>query len=85
MTTTAQKLYDLREQTEFCSGMDLHNFFFSQAGDMSPSGETEIDASEAAFFVFAAMSDMKNRSPISYQEIVEIEPRMALEQFTFVG
>lgn len=79
--TTAQKLYDLREQTEFCSGMDLHNFFFSQVGDMSPSGDTEIDASEAAYFTFRMMKDMQERSPASYQEIIAIEPELAVEQF----
>lgn len=38
----AQKLYDLREKYEFCSGSDLHEFFSDLLGDPSPSGKTKL-------------------------------------------
>jgi hypothetical protein len=47
----AQKVYDLREETGFCSGSDLHEFFMGQLGDPSPSGCRDIDAEAARHFV----------------------------------
>lgn len=35
---TCQEIYDLRELTGFCSGLDLHDFFRGIVGEPSPSG-----------------------------------------------
>ena len=47
----AQFMYDLREEYEFCSGNDLHEFFGQEAGEMSPSGKTKINRKRAIKFV----------------------------------
>lgn len=47
----AQKLYDLREETGYCSGNDLHEWFQEQLGDPSPSGKTLVFADRAELFV----------------------------------
>lgn len=38
----AQNLYDLRDEYEFCSGEELHEFFLQTVGEPSPSGRVEI-------------------------------------------
>lgn len=48
---SAQVLYDLREEYEFCSGSDLHEFFFGELGDPSPSGKLGVPASRVLRFV----------------------------------
>ena len=47
----AQKLYDLREETGFCAGTDLHRFFEEQTGDPSPKGRVEVDDAVAEKFI----------------------------------
>jgi len=47
----AQELYDLREETGYCSGLDLHEWFNEQLGDPSPSGRTLVFADKAELFV----------------------------------
>jgi len=59
----AQTLYYFRERTEFCSGADLQNWFYSQVEEMSPSGRVEIDAHEASQFVRKQLSSMATRNP----------------------
>ena len=50
----AQKLYDLRSKTGFCSANDLNKFFRQvTGGEPSPSGNTEIDSDKAKDFVLA--------------------------------
>jgi hypothetical protein len=53
----AQELYDFREATGFVSGMDLHGFFLSATGDMSPSGKVEIDPSIVSEWMLALADD----------------------------
>ena len=58
----AQKLYDFREEWEFCSGVDLHGFFETQVGDPSPSGKVEINPVEATRFVMQSLVVMESNS-----------------------
>lgn len=59
----AQQLHDLRNDTAFCNGNELHDFFRSQVGDPSPSGKVEIDDAAAQSFVAGCMAEMANNSP----------------------
>lgn len=59
----AQLLYDLREEIEFCSGNDLHEFFEQQTGNPSPSGRIEVDADESRKFIASCLEAMKDNSP----------------------
>lgn len=47
----AQKLYDTRQEFEFCSGTELHEFFWRVIGDSSPKGNVEVDDTLIHFFV----------------------------------
>ena len=47
----AQVLYDMREVTSMCSGTDLHQFFYDQTGDPSPSGYKSISDEAATEFI----------------------------------
>lgn len=58
-----QALYDLRDEYEFCSGNDLHDFFEKEIGDPAPSGRVTIDADRAADFVIAHARGIKQNSP----------------------
>jgi hypothetical protein len=69
----AQQLYNLREETGFCSGEDLHRFFFEQMGDASPSGYVEISAEEARHFVGRQTAHMV-RLNLGDDEVIEIAP-----------
>lgn len=73
----AQFLYDFREEWEFCSGEDLHEFFREQVGGPSPSGRVEIDAEEARGFVLGCLRAEEHNSP-SLREHCE-RAREALE------
>jgi hypothetical protein len=59
----AQILYDFRNEWEFCSGTDLHDFFREQLGDPSPSGYVEVDFNAAMNFVVDCSILMANGSP----------------------
>jgi hypothetical protein len=63
--TKAQTLYDLREETGFVSGLDLHDFFYWQVGDQSPSGHVDISTEEALDLFNAAMRCIEHNSPSS--------------------
>ncbi len=64
-TTNAQVLYDLRDETGFCSGMDLHEFFLGELGDMSPSGYAEVSTQDALDLFDAGMRRIEHNSPPS--------------------
>jgi len=66
----AQTLYDLRDKTGFCSGIDLHKFFEGQVGDPSPSGYAEIEEKEAINLVKAHLSKMRHNSPSVHETVV---------------
>lgn len=59
----AQTIYDLRENYEFCSGTDLHEFFERTCGDPSPSGKIEIDTDTAKLYMINAVAHLFDRSP----------------------
>jgi hypothetical protein len=66
----AQALYDLRQETEFCSGSDLHEFFMEQLGDPSPSGYRDIDAEAARHFVGRQTARMATNNCLA-EDVVE--------------
>jgi hypothetical protein len=68
----AQILYDWREDSEFCSGSELSEFFASACGEPSPSGHVEIDSGRAVEFVNAMLDKMENNSPSAYAEIAHL-------------
>ena len=59
----AQKLYDFREEVEFCSAADLSEFFQRQTGDPSPDGAAEISLSAANEFIVSSLESMTWNSP----------------------
>lgn len=59
----AQTLYDLREQYEFCSGTDLHEFFNEQVGEPSPSGRAQVDTQAAKQFMATCAYAIEHNSP----------------------
>ena len=67
----AQKLYDLREKTEFTSGSDLSDFFLDETGEASPSGYIEIDSNAARRFVEQETAQMEMNN-LGNQDIVRI-------------
>lgn len=71
----AQKLYDLREETEFCSGNDLHEFFFQQTSDPSPSGYVEIDDDAAIKFVDNCADVMAWNSPSLAEHCTQVKEK----------
>lgn len=66
----AQKLYDLREKYEFCSGSDLHEFFHEQTGQMSPSGSVELPVGSAIKFVEKCAFAVSWNSPSLAEDMV---------------
>ena len=59
-TIKAQVLYDLREETGFCSGEVLSDFFREELdGEPSPSGNVEVDAKVAIDFVFGCCKALR--------------------------
>lgn len=64
----AQRLYDLREEFEFCSGKDLHEFFRETVGEPSPSGRAEIDRVAAESFVDDSVARcIANSPPLAWE------------------
>jgi hypothetical protein len=59
----AQILYNFRNEWEFCSGTDLHDFFREQLGDPSPSGQVEIGHDKADEFVERSIIFVVKGSP----------------------
>lgn len=51
----AQIIYNLRDEYGFCSGMDLHEFFYAQGVGMSPSGRVDIPTKAAKQFMTAGV------------------------------
>ncbi len=68
----AQELCDLREETGFCSGQDLHGFFLEELGDPSPSGHAEIEEVAAIRFVHDRYQEMHTHSPNAAAEIAAV-------------
>lgn len=77
----AQELYDLRERFAFCSGMDLHEYFQGELGDMSPSGHCEIDEVKARQFVQSNLGHMKANSLDTLGGLYTTDEQCALEKF----
>lgn len=65
----AQELYDLQENTGFCSGSDLHSFFEDACGDPSPSGDVFIAQAAAQKFIDERLETMAANSPAAYREV----------------
>jgi len=59
----ALKLYNFREQWGFCSGTDLHAFFFEELGEPSPSGKKLINKASAKAFIKSGLKTMAHNSP----------------------
>lgn len=66
----AQALYDLREEFEFCSGNELHEFFRGSTsdGEPSPSGEVGINQSIASVFVLECCQSIEENSPSIFMD-----------------
>lgn len=64
----AQELYDLREETGYCSGSDLHEWFQKQLGDPSPSGRTLVFADQAEMFVVKSAISIINSGALPETE-----------------
>lgn len=66
----AQEIYDLRENFEFCSGVELHEFFRkSFDGEPSPAGREMIFKDSAINFVVGCCLSIEANSPsISMQD-----------------
>lgn len=68
----AQILYDLREDFEFCSGQELHEFFREVCkGEPSPSGKTVLPFRSGETFVLDSLKAMAENSPSLIQHIDE--------------
>lgn len=77
----AQKLYDLREEVAFCSGMDLHDFFESVLGDPSPSGHQTIDPLKAKAFVRQCLAREKALNGGTFEGLYNRQERAKLVRF----
>lgn len=75
----AQKLYDLRENWEFCSGNDLHEFFVEQVGHPSPKGTTEISCAMAVQFVTTALNRSVELAPSAWpgEDVAAVKEMLA--------
>jgi len=71
-----QGLYNLREQTAFCSGSELTAFFRRVLLTPSPSGDREIDSRVVKRFIRGRVRQMIANSP-STGRLVERECRQA--------
>lgn len=59
----AQSCYEDRDKLQFCSGQDLADFFNSELGDPSPSGNQIISDVKWQKFVASCVAAMENNSP----------------------
>ena len=60
---TAQTMYDLREEFEFCSGSKLQDWFAANLGDPSPSGRESVPLLKAWRFIKQCCDTMGWNSP----------------------
>ena len=68
----AQDLYNAREQTEFCSGYDLQEFFLQELGDPSPSGKELIMKDHVRSFVAGCFGAMIQNGPSTAEEVYAV-------------
>ena len=59
---TAQTMYDLREEFEFCSGSKLQDWFAANLGDPSPSGREPVSPIKAWYFIKQCCDTMERNS-----------------------